>query len=54
VENAKTVELDGQRFPVRWNPKRGLRQVVFVSIPLFMRDSDDLVAIPGFEPGFPP
>jgi len=33
VENAKTVELDGQRFPVRWNPKRGLRQVDVVSIP---------------------
>jgi hypothetical protein len=33
VENAKTVELDGQRFPVQWNPKRDLRQVDFASIP---------------------
>src|SRR5271157_45045 len=30
VENAKTVELGAQRFPVRRTPKRGLRQVDFV------------------------
>ncbi len=30
VENAKVVELDGSRYPVRRTPKRGLRQVDFV------------------------
>jgi hypothetical protein len=30
VENAKTVELGTERFPVRSTPKRGLRQVDFV------------------------
>jgi len=30
VENAKTIELGDQRFPVRRTPKRGLRQVDFV------------------------
>jgi hypothetical protein len=30
VENAKTVELGKERFPVRRTPKRGLRQVDFV------------------------
>jgi hypothetical protein len=30
VENAKTVELGTERFPVRTTPKRGLRQVDFV------------------------
>ena len=30
VENAKTVELGTDRFPVRRTPKRGLRQVDFV------------------------
>jgi hypothetical protein len=30
VENAKTVELAADRFPVRRTPKRGLRQVDFV------------------------
>jgi hypothetical protein len=30
VENTKTVELGGERFPVRRTPKRGLRQVDFV------------------------
>jgi hypothetical protein len=30
VENAKTVELGADRFPVRRTPKRGLRQVDFV------------------------
>lgn len=30
VENARTVELDGSRYPVRRTPKRGLRQVDFV------------------------
>jgi hypothetical protein len=30
VENAKTVELGGERFPVRRTPKRGLRQVDFL------------------------
>jgi hypothetical protein len=30
VENAKTVELGMQQFPVRTTPKRGLRQVDFV------------------------
>jgi hypothetical protein len=29
VENAKTVELGTERFPVRHTPKRGLRQVDF-------------------------
>jgi hypothetical protein len=29
VDNAKTVELGGERFPVRCTPKRGLRQVDF-------------------------
>jgi len=29
VENAKTVELGSERFPVRRTPKRGLRQVDF-------------------------
>jgi hypothetical protein len=29
VENAKTVELGPERFPVRRTPKRGLRQVDF-------------------------
>jgi len=30
VENAKTVELGAERYPVRSTPKRGLRQVDFV------------------------
>jgi hypothetical protein len=30
VENAKTVLLGSERFPVRRTPKRGLRQVDFV------------------------
>lgn len=30
VENATAVELDGDRYPVRRTPKRGLRQVGFV------------------------
>lgn len=30
VENAKSVTLGTQTFPVRWIPKRGLRQVDFV------------------------
>ncbi len=30
VENASAVELDGNRYPVRCPPKRGLRQVDFV------------------------
>jgi hypothetical protein len=30
VENAKTVELGSERYPVRATPKRGLRQVDFV------------------------
>jgi len=30
VENATTVELDGNRYPVRRTPKRGLRQVDFI------------------------
>jgi hypothetical protein len=30
IENAKTVELGTERFPVRTTPKRGLRQVDFV------------------------
>ncbi len=30
VENAKTIELGSERFPVRRAPKRGLRQVDFV------------------------
>lgn len=30
VENAKTVELGTEHFPVRRTPKRGLRQVDFV------------------------
>jgi hypothetical protein len=30
VENAKTVELGAERYPVRRTPKRGLRQVDFV------------------------
>jgi hypothetical protein len=30
VENAKTVELGAERFPIRRTPKRGLRQVDFV------------------------
>jgi hypothetical protein len=30
AENAKTVELGSERFPVRSTPKRGLRQVDFV------------------------
>jgi hypothetical protein len=30
VENAKTVVLGSERFPVRSTPKRGLRQVDFV------------------------
>jgi len=30
VENAKTVELGPERFPVRSTPKRRLRQVDFV------------------------
>jgi hypothetical protein len=30
VENASAVELDGNRYPVRRTPKRGLRQVDFV------------------------
>jgi hypothetical protein len=30
VENAKTVELAADRFPVRRTPKHGLRQVDFV------------------------
>jgi hypothetical protein len=29
-ENATTVELDGNRYPVRRTPKRGLRQVDFI------------------------
>lgn len=29
VENAKTVELGSERYPVRRTPKRGLRQVDF-------------------------
>jgi hypothetical protein len=29
LENAKTVELGTERFPVRRTPKRGLRQVDF-------------------------
>jgi len=29
VENAKTVELGSERYPVRSTPKRGLRQVDF-------------------------
>src|SRR5258708_10272591 len=31
VENAKVVELGKERYPVRRTPKRGLRQVDFVS-----------------------
>ena len=30
VENATAVELDGNRYPVRRTPKRGLRQVDFI------------------------
>ena len=30
VENAKTVELGSERYPVRSTPKRGLRQLDFV------------------------
>jgi len=30
VENAKTVKLGSERYPVRSTPKRGLRQVDFV------------------------
>jgi hypothetical protein len=30
VENAKTVVLEKERYPVRLTPKRGLRQVDFV------------------------
>jgi hypothetical protein len=30
VENAKTVELGSERYPVRRTPKKGLRQVDFV------------------------
>jgi hypothetical protein len=30
VENAKTVELGSERYPVHSTPKRGLRQVDFV------------------------
>jgi hypothetical protein len=30
VENAKTVELGGKRYPVRRTPKRDLRQVDFI------------------------
>jgi hypothetical protein len=30
VENAKTVELGTERFPVRRTPKKGLRQVDFL------------------------
>ena len=30
VQNTKTVELGTERFPVRWTPKRELRQVDFV------------------------
>jgi hypothetical protein len=30
VENAKTVEVGSERYPVRTTPKRGLRQVDFV------------------------
>jgi hypothetical protein len=30
VENAKTVDLEMERFPVRSTPKRGLRQVDFL------------------------
>ncbi len=30
VENAKFVELGTERFPVRWTPKRRLRQVGFM------------------------
>lgn len=29
VENAETVELGSERYPVRRTPKRGLRQVAF-------------------------
>ncbi len=29
-ENAKTVELGSERFPVRLTPRRGLRQIDFV------------------------
>ena len=30
VENADAAELGTERYPVRWTPKRGLRQVDFV------------------------
>jgi hypothetical protein len=30
VENAKTVKIGGESYPVRRTPKRGLRQVDFV------------------------
>jgi hypothetical protein len=30
VENATAVELDGNRYPIRRTPKRGLRQVDFI------------------------
>jgi hypothetical protein len=30
VENAKAVKLGGENYPVRWTPKRGLRQVDFI------------------------
>jgi hypothetical protein len=30
VENAKTIELDTEQYPVRLTPKRRLRQVDFV------------------------
>ena len=30
IENAKSVELGAERFPVKRTPKRGLRQVDFV------------------------
>jgi hypothetical protein len=30
VENARTVELGSERYPVRRTPERGLRQVDFV------------------------
>lgn len=30
VENAKSVQLESERYAVRWTPKRGLRQVDFV------------------------
>lgn len=30
VENAEAVELDGNRYPVRRTPKRGLRQADFI------------------------